>query len=115
MVVLREAFREIGRLSLYLLRNETRGITMCAMDTATRLIPPKRGNYPPVDGLALRVYGSYAALLSRSAFEALGSPPAVAVEVDERGYSIVPTTREDRLGIRVYGQRKLSLGVISAA
>jgi hypothetical protein len=63
----------------------------------------------------LRVYSEYRGLLSRSAWELLGSPECVAVEVDEIGYSIVPAVRSDRTAIRVYRGRNLSLGVISSA
>lgn len=89
---------------------------MCRMTTVpTRLTPPRRGQYPEVDGCALRVYSAYQALLSRPAWEALGQPEAVAIEVDERGYSIVATTPADPSAIRLYHHRKLSIGVIAAA
>jgi hypothetical protein len=83
--------------------------------TPTRLTPPARGNFPAVEGCTLRVYTEHQAMLSREAWEALGSPAAVAIEYDDRGYSIVPVSVEDRDAIRVYRHRKLSIGVIAGA
>ena len=87
------------------------------MTTApTRLTPhPAKTRYPALAGCTLRVYNDYQALLSRPAWEALGSPPAIAIEYDDRGYSIVATTLGDASAIRVYKHRAVSIGVIAAA
>ena len=81
----------------------------------TRLTPPERGNFPKIEGCALRVYTPHQGLLSRSAWEALGSPEAIAIEVNAGGYSIVATTLHDPSAIRVYRHRKVSIGVIAGA
>jgi hypothetical protein len=82
----------------------------------TRLTPMRRGRgYPAVEGLELRLYNAYQGLLSRAAWEALGSPEAVAIEYDDRGYSIVATTLADASAIRVRRHRTISTGVIAGA
>jgi hypothetical protein len=83
--------------------------------TTTRLTLAKRGNFPTVEGCALRVYSEYQAMLSREAWEALGSPPAIAFETDDGVYSIVPAGLGEDGAIRVYGNRQVSIGVLAAA
>jgi hypothetical protein len=85
------------------------------MTETTLLTPRKHGGFPTIEECALHVYGPYQALISRPAWEYLGSPLAVAIGYDDRGYSIVPVSVEDRDAIRVYRHRKLSIGVIAGA
>jgi hypothetical protein len=83
---------------------------------STRLTPkPAATRYPAVEGCALRIYTEHQGMLSRAAWEALGSPPAIAIEYDDRGYSIVATTLGDAAAIRVYRNRQVSIGVLAAA
>jgi|SRR5580692_6822375 hypothetical protein len=80
-----------------------------------RLAPPRRGTYPAVQGCALRVYSAYQAMISREAWEAIGKPAAIAIEVDAGGYSITAADLTEEGAIKIYGNRQVSIGVIAAA
>ena len=81
---------------------------------STRLTPkPANTRYPAVEGMALRVYSAYQGMLTRPAWEALGSPPAIAIEYDDGGYSIVAAALGEEGTIRVYKGRQCSIGVIA--
>lgn len=84
-------------------------------ETPTRLQPPKRGTYTPVEGLALKVYSEYMGMLSLDAWRTLGEPPAIAFDLDERGYSIVAAQLGEATAVRLHQNRKASLGVITDA
>lgn len=79
------------------------------------LIPPRRGSYEPVEGLELRCYSEHQGMLTRPAWEHLGSPAAVGFTLDPTGYAIVAMELGKPGAIKLHQNRKVSLGVITSA
>lgn len=81
----------------------------------TRLHRPERRTYAPIATAELRLYGPYHARLTVAALEALGSPPAVALELSEGVYSIVGARLGEPDALPILSHQRLSTGILAPA
>jgi len=84
-------------------------------DQWTRLTRPDTKRHP-IEQSQLRMYNPAIGMLTTAAYEAIGSPEAVAVELAAGGrYSIVAAELGEPEALKVFPHRRLRLGILSAA
>ena len=90
--------------------------TMTSEARWERLQPTNGHGYQPISGAQLRLYSLYGGMLTTAAWEQLGKPEAVAIELSpSAGYSIIRATLGEPDAVPLSKHRRLASGMLSPA